>query len=173
MSFKEEGYLIIRNLIDKNDALSLANHLKQRNDGDIKCEQVMGSPSFYSDNLLLNKQIELLPIIEKHSKLKLFKTYNYARVYKKGAILRIHTDRPACEVSITLDLGGDPWGIWILDKDENPLEVKLNPGDALLYKGCDVWHWRGKFNGDIHPQVFMHYVDQNGPFAWAKDDVQR
>lgn len=172
-SFSKKGYRVIRNLISKKEAKEINDYLNNRNDGSLCDPQSLGTPSFYEDQFLMKKQIKLLPEIEKHSDLKLFKTYNYARKYKKGDILRLHADRPACEISVTLDLGGDPWSIWILDKDENAIKVDLESGDALLYRGCDLLHWRGKFEGNYHPQVFLHYVDQNGPYAWAKDDVKR
>jgi len=172
MSFEEDKFLIIRNLITKDESEEILNHLNNRNDAILNDSQAVGTHSFYGDEFFTNKQMELLPKIEKYTGLKLFKTYNYSRKYKKGDILRIHTDRPACEISITLDLGGDPWSLWLLDKNENPIKVDLESGDALLYKGCELLHWRGKFEGNYHPQIFMHYVDQNGPNAWAKDDLK-
>jgi hypothetical protein len=173
MTFYKKGYHIVRNLISEEEANIMHDHLNNRDDGDIDDKQSPGSPSFYADEKMQEMQIKLLPKIEENTGIELFKTYTYARVYKRGSILRIHRDRPACEISITLDLGGDPWSIWVLDRDENPVEVKLNAGDALIYRGCEIHHWRGKFEGDKHAQVFMHYVDKYGPCAWAKDDIKR
>lgn len=173
MTFYKKGYHIVRNLISEKDAEQLHKHMDNRKDGDMDDPQAMNTPSFYGDEKMQKLQLELLPKIEEHTGLDLFKTYTYARVYKRGDILRIHRDRPACEISITLDLGGDPWDIWVLDRDENPVKVKLNPGDALIYRGCEIWHWRGKFDGDKHAQVFMHYVDKYGPCSWAKDDIKK
>ena len=39
--------------------------------------------------------------------------------------------------------------------------INLKPGDAVIYKGCDVKHWREPYEGDYHIQTF-HYVDANG-----------
>jgi hypothetical protein len=173
MTFYKKGYHVIRNLISEKHAHELHDHLNSREDGNLTCVQAEGSPSFYGDELMEKLQLELLPKIEKATQLELYKTYTYARVYKRGDILKIHRDRPACEVSITLDLGGDPWDIWVLDRDENPVKVKLNPGDALIYRGCEIWHWRSKFDGDNHAQVFVHFVDKFGPCSWAKDDMKK
>jgi len=176
MTFYKDGYLIVRGLLDTNNALDLGAHLKKREilnqgvDGD---EQAPLSTSFYSDSISSAKQRELLSTIEKHTGLELFKTYNYARIYKKGSILRIHRDRAACEISLTMDLGGDVWDVFLLDRNENPVRVQLNPGDALIYRGCEIHHWRAKFEGEEHIQVFMHYVDKFGPYAWAKDDIKK
>ena len=173
MTFYKKGYTVVRNLISKDDALMMNEHLSKRVDGNLEDDQAINTPSFYADDLMQKTQLDLLPKIEDHIGLELFKTYTYARVYKRGDILRIHKDRPACEISITLDSGEDVWDIWVLDRDENPVKIKLNPGDALIYRGCDVWHWRSKFDGDEHAQVFMHYVDKYGPCAWAKDDIKK
>ena len=173
MTFYKDGYYIVRNLISEEESYEMHDHLNKRNDGVMDDNQIMETPSFYADELMQKIQIQLLPKIEKHTGLELFKTYTYARVYKRGDILRIHRDRPACEVSITLDLGGDPWSLWVLDRDENPVEVKLNAGDALIYRGQEIHHWRGKFEGSTHAQVFLHYVDKYGPCAWAKDDIKK
>jgi hypothetical protein len=172
--FQEKGYLVVKNLLSKTDVKKIGNNLKAREaQGSTTDDMIPNSPSFHQDELSLQIQRKLLPRIEKHSGFKLFKTYNYARIYKKGAILRIHKDRPACQISVTLDLGGNKWGVYILDKDETPVKINLNPGDGLLYYGCDVWHWREKFKGKEHSQIFFHYVDKHGQYSWAKDDIKQ
>ena len=171
MTFYNQGYHIVRNLISMEQALNLSTHLEKRIDGTLTDEQIPNTPSFYADEKMQTLQIQLIPTLEKYTCLELYKTYTYARVYKNGDVLRIHRDRPACEISITLDLGGDPWSLWVLDRHESPVEVKLNPGDALIYRGQEIHHWRAKFEGSTHSQVFLHYVDKYGPCAWAKDDM--
>ena len=52
--------------------------------------------------------------------LKLNPTYSYARIYKKGDVLHRHKDRFSCEISTTMNLGGDEWPIYI--------EAKKNVG---------------------------------------------
>jgi hypothetical protein len=173
MTFYKKGYRLVRSIIDKDEVIRLYNHLNQRNDGDMNDIQMVGTPSFYNDPVMQKVQKDLLPKIEMYTGLELFKTYTYARVYKKHDVLRIHLDRPACEISLTMHLGGDEWPIWILDRDENPVKVDLNPGDVLIYRGCDIKHWRGKFEQDTHTQAFMHYVDKYGSSAWAIDDIKK
>ena len=176
MSFYKDGYLIVRGLVDNEHALELGDHLKRRETEGLSSEgdsQAPLSSTFYSDYILSGVQNSLLKTIELKTGIELFKTYNYARIYKKGSILKIHKDRAACEISLTMDLGGDPWSIWVFDRDENPIKIDLTPGDALIYRGCEINHWRSKFNGDEHRQVFIHYVDKYGPYAWAKDDIKK
>jgi hypothetical protein len=138
---------------------------------DVDDGQVRGTPAAYGDFFMDGLLGELTPIIEKATGLKLFPTYSYFRVYKRGDVLLQHTDRPACEISATLALGydpGRPWPIWI-EGANGPTAVILEEGDGLLYRG-QCRHWRDAFDGDHSAQVFLHYVDQNGPNAdWRFD----
>ena len=126
--------------------------------------QVYNTFSTYGDlamEILLEK---LKPLMEKKTGLSLNCMYAYARVYKKGDVLKRHKDRKACEISTTLNLGGDPWSIFLEPsgkRGKKGIEVKLSPGDMLIYKGCDVEHWRNKFKGDLCTQAFLHYRDVN------------
>jgi len=117
--------------------------------------QALGSYSIYADIAFetLLPQIQL--ILEKEIKTKLLPTYSYARLYKKNDVLEKHIDRGSCEISCTLNLGGDNWSIYL----EPDIEVNLTPGDMLIYKGAELEHWRDEFKGDNCGQVFLHYCN--------------
>jgi len=103
---------------------------------------------------------QVKPVMEKHTKLKLSETYSYARIYKKGDVLARHKDRYSCEISTTLNLGGDPWPIYLDPTGKTGqagIKVDLKPGDMLIYSGCDLEHWREEFTGKDCGQVFLHY----------------
>ena len=134
--------------------------------------QVPETYSNYGDILMETLLEKLKPIMEKQTGLNLCPTYSYARIYKKDDVLERHKDRMSCEISTTMNLGGDPWPIFlepnknvgIPDKNgctftsTNPgIKVDLNPGDMLVYSGCELEHWREKFEGDNCAQVFLHY----------------
>ena len=57
--------------------------------------------------------MKVLPVMKEKTGMDLIPTYSYARVYQHGAELKRHKDRPSCEISTTLNLGGDPWPIFI------------------------------------------------------------
>ena len=125
-------------------------------------EQIPETYSQYADIAMETLLVKLKPLMEKESGLKLNETYSYARIYKKGDELKRHKDRYSCEVSTTLNLGGDEWPIYLEPSGEEEKEgtkVILNQGDMLVYKGCDVEHWREKFEGENCGQVFLHYND--------------
>jgi hypothetical protein len=102
-------------------------------------------------------------------------TYTYAIIYKYNSELIKHTDRPACEISVTVNLQKDvDWPICFKTLNKQEVCIELNPGDAVIYKGCEIEHWRpGKFNGQNFVQVFMHYVKAKGSFSYAFFDIQK
>lgn len=125
-------------------------------------EQIPGTYSHYSDFAMETLLKKLKPLMEKVTNRKLYENYSYARIYKYGDMLRRHIDRFSCEISTTLNLGGDPWPIY-LDPTEGTgnegVEVNLTPGDMLVYRGNILEHWRYAFTGNQCTQVFLHYND--------------
>ena len=144
-------------------------------------QQVPNTYSHYADYVMETLLVKMLPVMAKETGLNLVPTYSYARIYKKGDILRRHKDRPSCEISTTLNLGGDPWPIFIdgtgadsvIDEYKSIIKpnapegtkVLLDVGDMLVYSGCELEHWREPLEGDVCAQVFLHYNHVDGPFA--------
>jgi hypothetical protein len=125
--------------------------------------QAPNTYSHYSDFAMETLLKKLKPMMEKATGRELYENYSYARIYKYGDILHRHKDRFSCEISTTLNLGGDPWPIYLDPtggtKNEG-VEVNLRPGDMLLYKGNILEHWRYAFTGNYCSQVFLHYNDK-------------
>jgi hypothetical protein len=144
-------------------------------------QQVPNTYSHYADMVMETLLVKMLPVMASETELDLVPTYSYARIYKHGDILKRHKDRPSCEISTTLNLGGDPWPIYIdgtgadnvIDEQRNIIKpnapegtkVLLEVGDMLVYSGCELEHWREPFKGQVCGQVFLHYNHRNGPFA--------
>tara|TARA_B110000285_G_C14818953_1_gene465554 strand:+ start:8 stop:640 length:633 start_codon:yes stop_codon:yes gene_type:complete len=132
--------------------------------------QVPNTYSHYSDLVMETLLQEVKPVMEKHTGLKLSETYSFARIYKKGDVLARHKDRYSCEISTTLNLGGDSWSIYLDPTGRTGqagIEVNLNPGDMLIYSGCELEHWREEFKGNNCGQVFLHYNKKNSKTAKA------
>jgi hypothetical protein len=101
-------------------------------------------------------------------------TYTYARWQATGHELPRHRDRPSCEISLSVNLKKDKdWDIWVQKPNGEEANINLNPGDAVLYLGCQADHWRNKFEGNENVQLFLHYVRADGPKAWAFFDKQQ
>ena len=149
--------------------------------GTWKDRQIPNTYSHYGDLVMETLMMKVLPRMQQETGLQLIPTYSYARLYKKGDILKRHKDRPSCEISTTVHLGGEPWSIFIdgtgqdniIDEYKNihkpnapkGTEVILGIGDMLVYSGCELEHWREPFKGSNCGQVFLHYNHVNGPFA--------
>jgi hypothetical protein len=178
MSFKKNKYTVLKGAVSKEIAdFSYKYFLNKRKVAEILFDtkwispfteywgtfndsQVPNTYSHYSDLVMETLLQEVKPVMEKHTGLKLSETYSYARIYKKGDILARHKDRYSCEISTTLNLGGDPWPIYLDPTGKfgrEGVKIILSPGDMLIYSGCDLEHWREEFEGKDCAQVFLHY----------------
>ena len=201
MSFKKDRYVVIRGAISKEladfgfsylrisaeaDFWLLQNNIAHEGNsliGNFADTQVPNSYAKYADRFMETLLVKVLPVMNKHTGLDLIPCYAYTRLYKTGNILYRHKDRPSCEISTTLNLGGDPWPIFIDPTGSNTIvsgsetttvvkpnapkgvKVLLKPGDMIAYSGCELEHWREPFEGKLCGQVFLHYNNVNGPFA--------
>lgn len=166
--FDEKGYVVLQNALNPQQCDELTQHMfNLREQGvlvkDDQCplsDAVYGDPVF--DQLLAN----FAEPIGKQVGRRLLPTYTYARIYYPGEVLKKHKDRPSCEISATLTLGFKAKSNWPIYFDEDKeIMVELEPGELAVYKGTEVCHWRRPFKGDWHVQVFLHYVDADGPYA--------
>ena len=195
--FKVKKYQVIKNAVSYELANFLYNYFMLKRDavkfmyennihsqtsilGTWSDQQVPNTYSMYGDFAMETLMMKVMPVMKKETGLELVPTYSYARIYKRGDILKRHKDRPSCEISTTLNLGGDPWPIFIdptgsdnvIDEYKNIHKpnaprgerVDLEIGDMLVYSGCELEHWREPFEGDNCGQVFLHYNNRNGQF---------
>ena len=192
MSFKKNKYTIIRNAITKDLATFIANYFSMQKQVYDTCmrsryfspyetvlgyyegenEQIPNTYSQYSNIAMETLLLKCQPSMEKATGLKLYPAYTYARIYKKGDVLKRHKDRFSCEISTTMNLGGDAWPIYLEPSGKEGLKgtrVDLKPGDMLVYSGCELEHWREKFKGKECVQVFLHY--NNSKTIGAKDNL--
>ena len=197
--FKDKKYIVIRNAISYELANFGLNYLLLKREavawmhknnyvseftpgfGTWKDKQVLNTYSIYGDTFMETLMMKVLPIMQQRTDMNLIPCYTYTRIYKKGDILKRHSDRPSCEISTTLHLGGDPWPIFLdptgtksvvdehkqIIKPDAPkgISIDLEPGDMLVYSGCELEHWREPFEGDHCAQVFLHYNTIDGPFG--------
>jgi hypothetical protein len=201
MSFKTKKYQVIRQALSKELANFIFNYMMLQRDavdfmmkhnkvnpanpfmGTRVDTQIPGCYAKYADWVMETLLQYMRPIMKAKTGMDLVPTYSYTRLYEKGNILHRHKDRPSCEISTTLHLGGDEWPIYmdptgadnILSGSETTTIVKpgapkgirvdLKVGDMLIYSGCELEHWREPFEGTVCSQVFLHYNHANGPYA--------
>jgi Rps23 Pro-64 3,4-dihydroxylase Tpa1-like proline 4-hydroxylase len=172
----QNNYIIIPNFIASYKAHELSNDFnsyceKNNLNGD---HQSPSSHSCYNYisflELLCEKTQEVSSILEE----TVLPTYVYSRVYFNGSVLEKHTDRDACEISLTLNLSGDKsWPIFIKTPSGEEKSVVLNPGDAMMYLGKIAEHWRNNYEGEKYTQVFLHYVRSRGDCAYTYFDKEK
>ena len=186
--FKKNKYVVIRQVISKELASFVANYFIMKKQVYDTCRktrfispyeillggyeptygQIPHTYSNYSDIAMETLMLKCQPIMEKTTGLKLNPSYTYARIYKNGDVLKRHKDRFSCEISTTMNLGGDPWALYLEPSGKEGLKgikVDLKPGDMLVYSGCELEHWRNKFKGKECVQVFLHYNNSKTPGA--------
>lgn len=175
MSLDQTGYLALPQIIDApQTALYRQVILHDAQQGHLAPDTTVPTALAGRDNgMLVRLHKTLRPKMEELTGKRLFRTYVYYRIYGRGDTLHKHKDRPACEFSITLNLGGESTVVWpiYVHSQGRDVPVDLSPGDAMLYKGCEVMHWREAYTGNQQVQAFMHFVDRDGPYAAHKDDV--
>lgn len=173
--FEAQGYVVLKQFIPRLMCDYIAENIKvleagsglNYGDGQVENAFSTGSP------VVTETLLEIMtPVLAKVINCELYPTYSYLRIYVKGAELARHMDRPSCEVSATLPISCDSSGIWplFLETDGNTTRIELEPGDALIYKGIEVPHWRETFEGERQVQVFLHYVRKHGEYEEYKFD---
>jgi hypothetical protein len=195
--FEKDRYLFVKGFIDPELAKLMTTYTLHKVRHEISPEgangQIPHTHSVHGDHLMESVFEQTWPKMEELTGVELWPTYTFYRVYKQGDILKHHTDRPACEVSATICLGYDysnldafkksdyNWKLWVNNtangkqyggEPEADIGYEMQPGDAIVYRGCEVDHWREEFKGIMQSQVFFHYCNRNGPFKDAKFDCR-
>ena len=161
-------YQIVRGLISPDTAhivcTNLLDEVLQKNARGGK-----GFPSaehdqtlnFVSNDILLVLHTLLTSKVEEITgNTKLYPTYYYGRTYLRGADMFAHKDRGACQNSLTMNLGQSHTFPFCIEKENGEYEeIDLQPGDAVIYRGCEWNHYRPVFEGDWYTQIFLHWVD--------------
>ena len=180
--FDEDGYLRVENLLDEPTVKVISEYFENKiKRGEWSPKEFVGPEDsskfgYYADPLIEVMLARCLPVIEQEIGIFLDPTYSYARVYQGGEELKPHTDRESCEITATVNVAftGEPWPIWMQYKNNDPVKCVLTSGDAIVYKGREVTHWRRVLpEGEVNVQFMLHYVEKNGAFADFKLDKRR
>ena len=202
--FDKDGYLIVKDLWDPEDLYHPLPDIKgqltywnkdvtQFNHQPVE-GQVDGSLARYWHPQYRNAHTGIRRKLEKIIGRTLYNTYYYDRYYFPGQALTKHADRDACEISVSIHVSTNlpdnlkDWAFKIKTPDTYTDDKKtavlvpgeersaiLNPGDGLLYKGCERPHWRDAMPTPekvedapkeyYYHQIFFHYVLQDGQRA--------
>lgn len=197
--FDKNGYLVLKNiwpveelyhpLPEQTGQLNYwGKRLDQFNHIPVE-QQVEGSTARYWHPQYRQIHSGIRLKLEKVIGRKLHNTYYYDRFYRSGMALHRHADRDACEISISVHISTDlkePWAFRIKTPDTYTDETRaeilvsgewrdlyLEPGDGVLYKGCERPHertpmpyeksWFGiRKKSCYYHNIFFHYILQDG-----------
>jgi hypothetical protein len=172
-TLRELGYCIVKQAVPRDMIAVLENYARMQRFNNYYLDDANTNSLWrYADVMGESLLLHLQPLMEKISGCGLYPTNSVLRIYRNGGILKKHLDRPTCEYSATLTIGYDAaslYPIWVQSKNES-VPVYLDRGDMLIYKGCEVPHWRETFTGQNWIQLFLHYVDAKGKFSQYKND---
>lgn len=175
-SFATNKYAVLRCLVQDPTLASCYKYALRMAEAGLlqRSAQVRGPGALvgYGDPMMEMLLEQLVPQIEQATALSIYPTYACFRIYRSGDVLEKHKDRPSCEISLSVNLGcraERPWPLWI-EGPSGASSISLEPGDAVLYRGIECFHWREAFAGEHAVQLFLHYVDRNGPHAEWKFD---
>ena len=175
----QNSYVIIDDFVTPKRAKALAHKMadvyKQHPQDFIMDKQCPSSVAIYDMWAFVELLVEKTPLIASITEEPMFPTYSYARMYKNGETLKRHTDRGACEVSVTLNLSNDgvEWPIYFETPNKKVVGLNLKPGQAAVYLGCVAPHWRDVYEGTDYTQVFLHYVRARGENRHCYFDKRR
>lgn len=171
-SFRQHGAVHVKDVVGK-EVMSFLTHMLMmqaqlnRINGVRGDEQIPGALAVMGHAPVFDCLLERVwPAVEAILGEELIPTYAYARLYSNGDELKPHRDRPSCEVSMTVQLSRTHHYAWPIHMGGRRFD--LGEGDGVIYKGCDVEHWRTPCDGPegyMSGQVFLHFVRRNGPHA--------
>lgn len=191
--YRKNGYAHLRELIPPEVAAAFLRQLKD----DMGPNPVPLSRVKEHPNLLVRPAFEayghfykpmnfflwgLTPIVRQLVGADLLPTYDYLRVYRQGDVCKVHSDRHACQHSLSLTLGysdGRPWALEVergrtdpsarVDPDFGAADfgaVEMAVGDAVLYQGVHHRHGRTMPNPNRwSAHIFLHWVERDGPYG--------
>ena len=167
--FNKFGALLVKDVVSK-ELSSFMTHVMLRAPAYGVApadEQVNGAVGRLDHEYMFDTLLERVwPYIEGIIGEELLPTYTYGRVYTGGNKLAKHTDREACEISVTVQLARSHHYAWPIYMGGRRFD--LAEGDGVIYKGCDIEHWRNVCDapeGYVSGQVFLHFVRKHGVHA--------
>ena len=166
--FRERRYLLVKGILPQTIleylkvyfAVLLANN-RFSNDSECPSSLSLGGDA------ALDAVLEWIrPEVSRLVGFDLAPTYSYTRQYARGEVLTRHTDRAACEISVTASIqipkGAGPSVVHLKPPTLDETKVEMFEGDGCVYAGTEVEHWRDRFRRGGYIQLFLHFIAKHG-----------
>jgi hypothetical protein len=167
--FRERRYLLVKGILPQTllDYLKVYYAILMANNRFGTDDQCPSSLSLGGDAALDAVLEWIRPEVSRLVGFELAPTYSYTRQYVKGEVLDRHTDRDACEISVTVSIqipkGAGPSVVHLKPPNLRETKVEMFEGDGCVYAGTEVEHWRKRFRVGGYIQLFLHFIAKHGP----------
>lgn len=170
-SFRKHGYATIEALFSRSFCLALSTYFRGlRVQGFLRAgdDQVPLRHVLHNEAVTAFLHRQLPPFVAALVGCPVKPSYCYVAEYMPGAVLQRHVDRSQCEFTISLLVDFSPrpegkcsWPLWLSPTGKDRLGVRLAIGDAVLYKGREIAHWRNALApGKRSISIFFHFVPE-------------
>lgn len=167
--FSRDGYAVLRNVIPANLLSVLSSYMSFRFAEDEYDPTLPPQKNGHRDPMGSTLYLELQSTIEECTGLSLIPTFSILREYGPNSELIRHTDKRSCEIVASICVNYEPDEVWPIYLQKGPdtdtVEVRLNPGDLVVYWGQEFEHWRNPYSGQTTQQIMLCFVDANGPYT--------
>lgn len=173
-----QGYLHLKDILSKDLCHHLTHILSRAADVGYGTRpetdlQVPTAKAILEHEIVFETVLEKVwPDIEDVLGEEVLPTYAFARLYSNGDVLEKHIDRPACEISMTIQLGRSHHYAWPIYMGGT--RIDMAEGDGVLYLGDKIEHWRNVCDGPqgyYSGQTFLHYVRKQGENSREAGDL--
>jgi hypothetical protein len=166
--FRERRYLLVKGILPQTllEYLKVYYAILMANNRFGTDSQCPSSLSLGGDAALDAVLEWIRPEVSRLVGFDLVPTYSYTRQYARGELLTPHTDRAACEISVTASIqipkGAGPSIVHLKPPNFDETKVEMFEGDGCVYAGTEVEHWRERFRVGGYIQLFLHFIAKHG-----------
>jgi len=165
-SLAANGYVVLRNIINPLQTGALRTYYRELTNKDyfIRDAQVPKRDIIRNEPVAKFIHYQLTNLLNRITPEKVKPSYSYLSMYKPGAVLKKHTDREQCAWNMSLVIDTDPDYIWPIYLETGGLisAVKLEIGDAVIYRGTKIPHWREQLPDNQQATIcFYHFVAED------------
>ena len=165
--FAHQGYCAVRGLLPKPQVAALARYyraLVETGGWALGDAQVTRRHGWHNESVARFYHHQLTSFAAALAGAPVCASYCYVSAYQRGAELDPHVDRKQCAYTMSFivdEHGGNSvdWPLWFLAGAERSA-VTLAVGDAVLFRGHDIPHWRESAPqaGLALSTLLFHYV---------------
>lgn len=178
--FEVDKCIVVDNFFDDTTTYIISNYLENkicRGELNIEEDPQAGITryNYYADPLIETLMVLCKESVERHVNRELLPTYSHVHIFQSNDTPQLHSKVEAREISVVICIAfkGEPSLIHVQQGEKNSVATILQPGSAIIYRGCEVKQWTAALSADqLSVQVMLHYVEKNGPFKDFANDTR-